>query len=1148
MRTTVSLVCLLLAVSAMSVYAAEELPDGWKTSEEPFVGPSPIPVMEQVFWVQLPTPPEVAMAVTPPEGVTLLDHTQPGQKRGFTRYYFRADCGLRDVSIQFKPAEGEAFGVPLRVKTYREDITEHTMAIPDLDPGARKLGRSYYTDGMIATARENIEKYPDLATTIEAATAFDGKSDEELWAYYPSWNVPRDCYANWPCPKCGEIIFKHSGFYPWTRGSARPYKATCPECGQHFPTNDWANDDFTSGEYPDDGWGWDPGTGRADAMAWVSHYLHHVTWQSGGGIERLGLRSLLLGDREAAHRAGVLLARLAYVYPGLDFRWQQARTGYLDRRGRALIDGNWERNNLLVPALRAYDAIWEYLDEDTALVEFLHTKDPEINTADDVKALFDRCLVQVFGWDWMRRELGGGNQGAREQDFAEMIACANMGPISDRWLEELFTHAYNSNQNRGGFDDATLVNALTREGHTLVSGLGYAIGYLQSKSDMAETLSRVQTEKWAARANLYDEKAYPKLRAEYDLWIDMTVAGELGPQYGDSGEGRTARYPSGLASIRRQAYERAYRRWPDDRIARAIHRGGKAAPSLFEPDVWPEVQKHVERVGPEPPLRSRVIDGAGFVMLESRPDAQTPAERAGVAFRYGYGQGHQHQDNLNVEFFARGESLSPDLGYPCWAHPLGATGDTVHHCTGMFDRSRQHPGAIGKGWLEMFAGGPEASFADVAAAPGATPTRLFRRAVCLADAPEGNAYLFDVLRMAGGTKRTYCFHGPMHDEFTTNLQFGPKSPEPFALTSVSRRLSNNIHEPQQAALDADAWADWKFKGADTHIRLDLLAAPGRQYYTAVYAKTDVPDIRFLFAEDEVEDGAGEFVAIWQAYGSAPFIEKIERLPVDGAAEGEFGPVAVRVTCAGGQVDRFIYTYEPDTPLSVDGIGFQGSFGYWSELNGEPRCVRLVNGTKLVKSGRGVVDAVPRFTAKATAVDHVNRIITLDDTLPVGDALAGQMIYFTSGPHRSAYHIVEVLEPGNMVRFDLDGLVYRSRIDAAIPDNSGLVVEMPFVLPGSGNPDAYSYYDGAYVTGEDFKAAYRVKGIERGEDNSSSKLLLDRAVDINEFPDADGDGRQMVYIYDMGPGDDVTVHNSVFVDYAAGKAVAAAGAKIEGIQP
>ena len=77
---------------------------------------------------------------------------------------------------------------------------------------------------------------------------------------------------------------------------------------------------------------------------------------------------------------------------------------------------------------------FDFIDTDAQLVEFLHTKDPSIKTADDVKALLDTCLVQVFGWDWMRRELSGGNQGSREEDMAQFVACANMGAMSDSWL------------------------------------------------------------------------------------------------------------------------------------------------------------------------------------------------------------------------------------------------------------------------------------------------------------------------------------------------------------------------------------------------------------------------------------------------------------------------------------------------------------------------------------------------------------------------------------------------------------------------------------------------------------------------------------------------------------------------------------------
>jgi hypothetical protein len=1145
MRMLIVLMSCMCLFGIIALAAAADLPNPWAPCEEACIGPVPVPVMEQMFWVQLPLSPDNEIAVVAPEGITLLDKTRPGQ-REFTRLYFRADRGFKDAQIVLTPAGGDKITVPLTVKTYREDLDEQLKRVPELVPSARKQGRSYYTDEVVAVARENLEKYPDLVKGIAAESFFDRLSDEELWKAFPSWSVPRDCYSNWPCPKCGTEIFKKSGFYPWGRSYAYPWRCKCPVCGELYPTNDYANDDFTSGDYPDDGWGYDPGTGHEDAHAWVANYAHHNVWQNGQKIRQLALRYLLLGDEEAAHGAGILLGRLAYVYPGLNYRWQQARPTYLGRTGRALVDGNWERNNLCVPALQAYDAIFDYIEKDTKLVEFLHAKDPTINSPDDVKALLDTCLVQVFGWDWIRRELTGGSQGSREQDMAEYVLCANMGAVSDRWLEELFTHAHNSGLEKGGFDDAMYVNALTREGPTLVSGLGYAIGYMNSKSDMAEVLSRVHSEKYKARTNLYDEKLYPKLRAEYDTWIDLLVAGQFGPSYGDSGGGRGARFAQGLPASHITQYCRAYRHWPTDRIARAIYRGGFKAPTLFEPDIWPQVEAQVNEVGPEPPFESRVIDGAGWALLESRSHATDLNQRAGVAMRYGYGHGHHHSDNLNIEMFAHGEDVTPELGYPCWAHPLGATGSTVHHNTGMIDRDVQYSGAIGKGTLELFAGAREASFADVSAAPSGFPNRVYRRAVCLADAPGNNVYLFDVLRMAGGTQRTYCFHGPPHDGFSTNLQFGAKSSEPWPMKSMGRRLNNNILEPQTAQSDADVWADWQFEGRDDlRMRLDLLAQPDRTYYTARYGKTDVPPHRFLFAEDELPDGASEFIALWQPYLTQPFIETAERLPVQGDVAGEFEPVAVRVTLAGGQVDTFIYTSDPDAELKCGDIEFTGSFGYISEQDGRLRVMHLVNGRRLVKAGQGITEAVPRFAGELVAVNLPERTATITGTLPAGDVLEGSLIYLRNGPHRTAYHIVNVSAEGNVVKLDHDALIYRSAIETFGEGTEPIVCELPPVLPPSGGAEPYGYYDGALVTGEDFKAGYRVVKTERTATRSGN-IYLDRPADEKDFPDVNGDGRRMLYIYDFGPGEQITVYNSVFADFTTGQVTGPADAKIAGL--
>jgi len=812
MDTRAILCC--VGVLLMSAAFAADLPNPYEKSDEARVGPGPVPVMEQMFWVEVKLDPATDVEVIAPEGVALLDKTKPGHALrpsaedeveagggGWTRFYFRSDRGVRDNGIVLKPARGKPISVPLTVRTYREDLEEQIKVVPGVDPSARKQGRSYYTDEMMGIARENLAKEPALGDRIKGTTRYDEMSDEETFAALPSWSVPRQCYSNWPCPHCGEVIYRHSGFYPWRVDTNEPFKLKCPDCGEYFPTNDWLNDDFTSGDYPDDGWGLDlTGKGeRGDFAGWVAYYNHHTLWQRlGGELKRLSLRHLLFGDEEAAHKCGVLLARMAYVYPGLNMRWQQV----------------------------------------------------------------------------------------------------------------------------------------------------YAYGYLDSKSNMAEILSRVTSERWKSRCNLYDERLYPKFRAEFDTWPRMLVAGQFGPNYGDSGGPRGSRYPEGIVKNLRLEYERAYRRRPTDEIAREIYRAGQRDPNLFEPDVWEQIEEHATRVGPAPPLESRVLDGVGFVFLESRAQAQEMNRRAGIALRYGYGRGHHHHDNLNVELWAHGLDLAPELGYPCWAHPMGNTNFVAHHITGMIDYKPQYKSAISHGSLEMFAGAPEASFADVSAEPDGFPNRFYRRAVCLAE------------------------------------------------------------------------------------------------------------------------------------------------------------------------------LEPEARLRCGELEFQGSFGYWSELDGKPRCAHLVNGTRLVKGEVGVTQDEPRIEATVTKVDLTENLLTLDRKLPVGDELAGALIYLRGGEHRTAYHIAEVLEPGDVVRLDLNGIIFRSKVEAFAEDGSQLVCELPPSIEAARNFKP-GYYNGALLTGEDLKARYRVERVE-GE-----KVFADRPLDPVDFPDADGDGRVVMSIHDHGPGDQATICSSVF---------------------
>lgn len=1096
--------------------ASDPLPDPYRKGEEPTIGPAPVPVMEQVFWVQLKLPPEHSVAVFPPPGIKLLDRTKPGRDRQWTRFYFRADRGFPAAPIAFQPAGKPRIAVPVKVLTYREDVEDKTRGMTELDPVARKRGRSYHTAELIAVAKENLAAFPALREELDIPTRFDRMSDPELFAALPSWNIPRQCYSAWSCPFCGKDLSSVSTFYPWINQDAGTFQCRCPLCGKHGPTNRLADDDFTSGSFPDDGWGWDPGSGKREEFhGWAAYHAHHAIWQTlGVALRILSRRYLLLGDQAAAHHAGMLLARLAYVYPGLDMSWQQVDSRYL-QSGRLLQDGNWERRDILVPAAQAYDAIYDYLETDECLAAFLQTKDSVIRFPSDVKSLIETYFIQLIGWDWMARRLSGGNMGMREADLAHFAVCADMGAVSERWLEELFTHAYNSGLDKGGCDDETFINTLTREGLTWIGAFGYSLHYLAAQSRLAEILSRISAPKWRSRCAVYASTRYPRFRAAFDTWIDILVAGQFAPNYGDSFTPLGKKFPQGVAAESHAAFCRAFRRWPTDKLAHALYKAGRRPPELFEKDIWPEVAAQVARIGPESPQASRVMDDLGFVLLESRSGASDCNQCAGLALRYGYGWGHAHHDNLNLELFAHGLDMTPDLGYYGWPHPMGNTDHVAHHITGMIDRRSQYEGASSsaKGTLELFAAAPEASFADVSAAPGGFPNRMYRRAVCLADAPGGRVYLLDILRLAGGAIRTHCFHGPPHDAFQASLSFGPKESGSYAI--------NNIIEPQSATHTGPMWADWKYQQQNVRLRLTHLGGMGRRYLTAVCAKPDSPPIRYLFAEEESPDGATEFVSVWEPYLDSPCIEKVERLPLEpeGQEPSGFRPLAIRVSLKGGQVDTFFYSHDPDTLRRCGEIEFKGSFGYWSERNGTLRCLHLVNGERLRRGSEGVGDIAPAFRAMVVRADLAQNLFTLDRELP--DTLSrGAVVWLRGGKHRTAYHLAEAPAASNRLQLDLNGCIFRSVVTRVSEDGTYLVCEVPPPIEAvrwikSG------YYEDAVVTGADLQARYRVRKVE------AEKVWLDRPIVLDDFPDTAGDGRRIVQFYDHAEGDAVTIPRSVF---------------------
>ncbi|MDH7569586.1 MAG: hypothetical protein QHJ73_08380, partial [Armatimonadota bacterium] len=275
---------------------------------------------------------------------------------------------------------------------------------------------------------------------VAAAQRWRNLSDDQLWDLIPSQELPRSIHIFNVygtnrialCPGCREGIIPY-GNYPWRVDVfARPWKIQCPNCKEIYPKNDFgayyrsALDEhgfFRRGkgdpkllfntEHPDpadplhkafvdDGYGWTD----ADGQRWdfIAVYAHLGLWdQIGRGVNALAQAYSLTDDPVYAHKCGVLLARLADVYPDMDY-WPLHRLNFAHSHGGSgmgRVEGRiWETGNATSWSL-AYDQVYDALSRDRELAAFVdarHRAQKLIPTPDPkaVAAHIEQGLIREF--------------------------------------------------------------------------------------------------------------------------------------------------------------------------------------------------------------------------------------------------------------------------------------------------------------------------------------------------------------------------------------------------------------------------------------------------------------------------------------------------------------------------------------------------------------------------------------------------------------------------------------------------------------------------------------------------------------------------------------------------------------------------------
>lgn len=822
----------------------------------------------------------------------------------------------------------------------------------------------FYPKSVIEKARANIAKYPWAAEQkrliIEAASPWVKMSDEDLWGlmYGPTLHRAWHVLSDGNCPSCKKPV----PMYGWRADALNhPWKMQCPECKEYFPKNDFGKY-YRSGldehgvfdpkradksllfntEHPDpkdplhmscvdDGTGYKDGGKR---WQFVSAYLIYGQWKQAvlGGIRNLGSAYAVTGDPRYAHKAAILLDRVADLYPDFDFQTQaDLYDGRNQGEGYVSVwhDACEETRELAM----GYDMIFDGMDGDKKLVEFLSAKAKQhgltsrkSSVADIRKNIEDRILRDAVAHTYKID-----SNFPRTQSTLMIIKAVLDWPKSREDVMSLF--------------DWTMNQATKADGVTGEKGMtAYSAYVIRGVAMLLAQFSRVEPDFLAEAL-----KRQPRLHDMYRFHMDTWCIGQYYPNIGDSGwfGNKTTTY-AGLEfskgysaqpnmygfSLTPSMFTFAwdlYKLTGDTAFVQALYgANGNATDGLpydlFADDparLQGDVHNVIERVGLTPKLKSVNKEQWHLAILRSGEGENARA----LWLDYDAWYSHGHADCMQIGLFGKRLDLMPDFGYKPvnyggWDSPKALWyGKTASHDTVVVDGQDQVNGA---GETKLWTDG---KVFKAVRASGATCMggQQFDRTVALVDISEKDAYVFDVFRVVGG-KDHAKFTGGYFGAVTTqglNLQPAPD----YGYGTEMRNFQGD-------AAAKPGWnVDWKIEDrfkylkpdSDVHFKYTDLTS-GAQASVAEawisigpYNSTEQAWIPRIMTRRQSDKAplASTFVAVMEPYEKQSGITGIKRLALE-TPDGQAYPdsfVAVEVALADGRRD-IIISADAENPLGL----------------------------------------------------------------------------------------------------------------------------------------------------------------------------------------------------------------------------------------
>lgn len=758
----------------------------------------------------------------------------------------------------------------------------------------------FYNKSYMEQVKANIRKY-DWAEklrddAVEKASYWVSLSDDEIWNLMFGHTLIRS-YTVWSdgnCPSCG----KNVPMTQWHIDAVKyPWKVQCPHCKELFPKNDFykyylsgldesgifryelADDtlltaDDTPGTFDgsyrfgiDDGEGCVAGFCALKRWYFIATYLARGQWGQliVGGAANLSMAYLFTGEQIYAHKAGILLDRIADLLPPFDYH----RQGYVyEMRGDSGYVTTWHDSNFEIRKLTlAYDAVYEGMRGDTELVDFLNRKSKEYkipnkkNSFEDIQYNID---TRLFG-DVIKNF----NKVHLNYPGEEILMIILKLVLQQDGAEEIAD---------GVFEKGTAADGVTGE-----RGIGAYAGFTAGLIFLMIEIMTINDKSYLQKAvDMGIEKTF---RFFTDIWF----ADNYYPQIGDtasfasnipffSGCGFIGGPCPGLFNLYTLLW-RLYKLTGNEYYLKIIKKKAQMETALCDVGMS-DSEEFYEAIKDNNDYivlcdKSILLDQWHLAALRSGTGEN---ERAVWIHYESVPKAHTHSDVMNIGIFAHGLDLLPENGYPpvqygggwnsvkaLWYRP-----HTYMHNLVTVDRHVPVSSGLSPvSKVEFWYDGEDYKAVSVSA-NGYHGLKLYERTLCLVDINDKDSVIFDIFRVHGGHEHIKT----VHSSYGEMKLYGVDGTD--TLTFTEDVLFRNI----SGGVISGGWkADWKIDDKfkllktpkDVHLRCYELTSGCEAYRADMWVdgkdgETWIPVILTRRAnEGESDELYSEFISVYIPY-------------------------------------------------------------------------------------------------------------------------------------------------------------------------------------------------------------------------------------------------------------------------------------------